>query len=152
MSEKPSKSFTVCLLLIFLMIFLVGCSIEVKSNQDPEDDDVVYDYFTDQIEDIDLLLTDEITGFVYFGRDTCPNCLVFNTAMAIEIDSNANLVVHKFDTDYWRENENFKTVLDKYGVTKIPVLINLDNDTFTTFSYDKDSTDLQSALHEFLKG
>lgn len=119
-------------------------------SQDIETD--IYDDFTIKIDDINKLANNEIQGYLYIGRDTCPICLYFNKYLKNEYNNDSRLVVYKFDTDLWRDDENFKNILNKYNVTSIPALIKLeDNDKFKRFESDsEDESEIQIDLHKFL--
>lgn len=112
----------------------------------------VYDEFTTEIEDINKLINLEIIGYIYIGRDNCPVCLYFNRFLKKEFEINENLLVYKFDTNYWRENESFQEVLDKYGVTNIPTLIKVNEDkSYKKFEVnDESDEEVQLKLNEFL--
>jgi len=69
------------------------------------------------------------------------------------IQSNPALIIYKFDTDTWKQNEKFQNVLDQYHVKGIPQLIKINADgSFFTFEISENFTDNEviSALHTFL--
>lgn len=120
---------------------------------DIQTDEIVYDNFTVKIDDINKLINDDIVGCVYFGRDTCPECLEFNKYLQNQFNQNINLLVYKFDTDKWRSNENFKNILNKYNITKIPMLIKINNDkSYQIYEVDKVDNEkkAESDLNNFL--
>ena len=108
------------------------------------------DDFSVPIESIDSLLNNQILGFVYFGRDTCPMCLQFNKALAIEVKKIPGVIIYKFDTDRWRENEKFQKVLDKYDIKNIPCLIRITNSHSFILGSGLSEEISQSDLHMFL--
>lgn len=112
----------------------------------------VYDSFTIKIDDINKLLNDEIKGYIYIGRDTCPICLYFNEYLKNEYEKNNKLVIYKFDTDFWRNNENFEAVLNKYKVTSIPTFIKVEsNENYIKFEANsEDENEIQKAFNNFL--
>lgn len=114
--------------------------------------EIIVDDFSTQITDINDLLDNKIVGVIYFGRDTCPFCSEFNKIIKDNVDL-TNLNVYKFDTDNWRDNSNFQTVLDKYNVTDVPSLVKIHLD-FTVENYcpDENSTDeeIVASLNQFL--
>lgn len=149
----------ICLLTMLLIIVLVTTSESSKivfknylSLTKSYNDEEVYDTVTTKITDINQLLNNEISGFIYFGRDTCPNCLQLNGLIKEEYAKNEDLLIYKFDTDYWRSDENFTSLLDKYAVNEIPMLIYLNGDTVVdTFDYNLNSiTNISVDLHDFL--
>lgn len=113
----------------------------------------ICDDFSTQITDINLLLNNKIVGVVYFGRDTCPFCQVYNGLLKKELEKNNELIIYKFDTDIWRNNENYQLVLSKYEITTVPsvIKINMDN-TFEIFVADENMTDseVEEAFHIFV--
>lgn len=114
-------------------------------------DDEVYDSFTKKIYDINQVINDELSGYIYFGRDSCPNCLQLNKFLKEEYVQNKELLIYKFDTDYWRSDENFSAVLDKYKISSIPTLILINTDkSYEIFEFDNNETDIKATLHAFL--
>lgn len=101
-------------------------------------EDFVYDDFSQKIENINELVDNDITGLVYVGRDTCINCLKFNKILREEINSNPSIKIYKFDTDFWREDDMFQYVLDKYEIAQIPVLLKINETTYKKFIIDNE--------------
>lgn len=102
------------------------------------------------LDDIDKLINDKIVGYVYFGRDTCSACVDFNKNLEYEFNKNNNLTIYKFDTSYWKDNKDFKNVLNKYKVLLLPTLIKINDDgSFQVFEFDS-SKEVQLELHKFL--
>ena len=135
------------ILMIILNLIVVGCQSTTKQDQIPTNIPTE-DNFSVMIDDIDLLINDELSGFVYFGRDTCPNCLSFNGILNDIVKNSNDLIIHKYDTDKWRDHEAFQEILDKYGVSGIPSLIYInDNGTYEVFESTKD---MKSDLISFL--
>lgn len=98
----------------------------------------VYDDFSQKIENINELVDNEITGLVYVGRDTCINCLKFNEILREETNANPSIKIYKFDTDFWRKDDMFQYVLDKYEITQIPVLLKINETTYKKFIIDNE--------------
>lgn len=96
--------------------------------QEKNEEEIVYDDFTVQMEDINGLVEGGFCGCIYFGRDTCPNCLNFNAVLKNIVAAENRIVLYKFDTDRWRQNENFQIILDKFSVSQIPALVRIDDD------------------------
>lgn len=121
--------------------------VDLNSQKDVTDD------FSIQITEINSKLNNEILGIVYFGRDTCPICTELNSIIIENIDF-CSIKIYKFDTDKWRNNDKFQTVLDKYDITKIPTLIKINDDnTYMHYIPDENLSDeeLIISLHKFLK-
>lgn len=150
------KKHIILLLLILLIITSIFVSKTITKtyyvNKEEQNVEEVNDYFTTKINDINKLINDEITGYVYFGRDTCRVCLYLNTFLEKEYNENSDLLIYKFDTDYWRDNENFQNVLDKYSVSTVPTLIKINKDkTYEAKKFDgENEEEMQLELHEFL--
>lgn len=116
------------------------------------EDEIIVDDFSTQITDINDLLNDKIVGVVYFGRDTCPFCSEFNRIIKDNIDL-TNINIYKFDTDNWRDNSDFQTILDKYNITDVPSLIRIHSDfKIENYCPDENSTDeeIVASLNQFL--
>lgn len=129
-----------------------AANIEGDTNIEGQINDNVHDYFTTKITDINKLINDEITGYVYIGRDTCPICLYFNKFLEKEYMENENLLIYKFDTDFWRNDNNFNKVLDKYHISTIPSLIRINKDkTYEIKEFESENEEeLQLELNNFL--
>lgn len=116
-------------------------------------EDFIYDDFSQKIENINELVNNEITGLVYVGRDTCINCLKFNEILREETNTNPSIKIYKFDTDFWREDDMFQYVLDKYEITQIPVLLKINETTYEKFVIDNEKMtgdDYQNYLKKFI--
>jgi len=129
------------MLVIVIVFFLIqGYYIRNVhlSRDDKLDNDPIFDTFSEKIQskNVDLLLNQDISGFIYFGRDTCVDCLSFNFVLKEVIDKYDGLVIHKFDTDDWRQHEEFHTILDLYGIDNVPTLLYIsDEEKISKFSF-----------------
>lgn len=142
-------------LLIYQQKEISNLKTDIKNiiSYDSNTEEKTIDDFSIQISEINSLLNDEITGVVYFGRDTCPFCSELNNIIKNNINL-SNIKIYKFDTDIWRENNRFQEVLDKYGINDIPVLIKINTDlTVSIYEPDENSTDEEiiSSLYQFLQ-
>lgn len=148
------KVYIILILTIILLITSIESSKIISKNyslkKESLNDKEVYDSFTNKITDINQLINSELSGYVYFGRDTCPNCLQFNEFLKKEYIENEDLLIYKFDTDYWRNDENFTTVLDKYKISSIPTLILINKDKSYEILEFNNENDIESTLHYFL--
>lgn len=148
----------VCILLLLTVILLITSIESLKvitknyySNKVLLNDKEVYDSFTIKIYDINQFINNDISGYVYFGRDSCPNCLQLNKFLKQECDQNKELLIYKFDTDYWRDDVNFSTVLDKYKISSIPTLVLINSDkSYDILELDNNENDIEVTLHDFL--
>ena len=131
------------ILIVVLSLLCVSCQQKITQEQTLSVDD-----FSILIDDLDLLIKDELKGIIYFGRDTCPNCLAFNVILNNIVENTDDLIIHKFDTDKWRNHENFQEILNKYNVSNIPSLISINDDgTYAMFEFKKD---MESELNAFI--
>lgn len=87
----------------------------------------VEDHFSKKLSSVDEITDNEFSGIVYFGRDTCPNCLMINSFIQEVYEENENLIIHKFDTDYFRGMSGYEEVISKYDIQNIPSLIKIKN-------------------------
>ena len=130
------------ILIVVLSLLCVSC--QQKNTQEQT---LTVDDFSIIIDDLDLLIKDELKGIIYFGRDTCPNCLAFNVILNNIVENTDDLIIHKFDTDKWRNHENFQEILNKYNVSNIPSLISINDDgTYAMFEFKKDMESELNAL------
>ena len=128
-----------------MVLSLLCVSCQQKNTQEQT---LTVDDFSIIIDDLDLLIKDELKGIIYFGRDTCPNCLAFNVILNNIVENTDDLIIHKFDTDKWRNHENFQEILNKYNVSNIPSLISINDDgTYAMFEFKKD---MESELNAFI--
>ena len=131
------------ILIVVLSLLCVSC--QQKNTQEQT---LTVDDFSIIIDDLDLLIKDELKGIIYFGRDTCQNCLAFNVILNNIVENTDDLIIHKFDTDKWRNHENFQEILNKYNVSNIPSLISINDDgTYAMFEFKKD---MESELNAFI--
>ena len=108
------------------------------------------DDFSIEINDIEKFLNGEIIGIVYFGRDTCNFCTAFNSILAECYKDVANLEIYKFDTDKWRSDERYDSILEKYNVQRVPTLVKInENKEVCVFSTEKDTD--EEIMKELLK-
>lgn len=160
MKKSKAVILLLSLCLIILSVLLIYQQKEISNLKSDiqsfiklnSQEEITIDDFSIQITEINSILNNEIVGIVYFGRDTCPICTELNSIIIENIDFN-NIKIYKFDTDKWRNNDNFQTILNKYNITKIPTLIKINNDgTFTHYIPDENLSDeeLIISLYQFL--
>lgn len=157
---RKNKHIIISLLIVLIITFitLIGISKNINkdkkynTNKEVQTDKEIYDYFTIKIDDINKLINDEISGYVYFGRDTCPICLYLNKFLEKEYINNNDLLIYKFDTDYWRENKSFKDILNKYNISTIPTLIRINKDqSYEILEFHNENEEqIQLELNNFL--
>lgn len=138
--------------IIFVIVLIVIIAVTYTSavNKAQVIGEKVYDDFSVKIDDINKLIDDDIVGYVYFGRDTCPVCLHLNKFLKPLCNEN-DLTLYKFDTDYWRENENFNRVLEKYNIDSIPAIIELAEDrSYRSIAFTDDKK-IELQLKNFFK-
>ena len=93
----------------------------------------------------------EITGVIYFGRDSCENCLQLNYILKQIITDN-EYCVYKFDTDTWRESEAYEKVLEMYHVQSVPILVEVDENGKILSAFEIDGLkygEIENGLMDF---
>lgn len=136
-------------IIIKIILVITLCLIYfIIEQKDDSGQTMTVDNFSIMIDDIDLLIEDKLTGIIYFGRDTCPNCLKFNVILNKVAQNINDLTIYKFDTDKWRSHNDFQEILDKYNVSDIPSLIYINDDkTYDVFEF---TTDVEMELNSFI--
>ena len=86
---------------------------------------LVLDDFTLEIDDPKGLTNGKINGVVYFGRDDCENCVMFNAILKEYLEEFPN-VVYKYDTSKFREAPINPEILEKYCIYSVPTLVLID--------------------------
>lgn len=149
----------ICLFIVFLLKDAYKIDTRAETSQPAftgktlDEVGTASDDFSVQINDIEALLNGEIVGIVYFGRDTCDFCLTLNAILKEYV--NEDLIIYKFDTDIWRNDDRFQSVLDKYGIKSVPALVSINKDkTFAQFIPDETLSDkeVEESLQQFLNG
>lgn len=147
----------ITLLFAVLLCLGTGCQREEQSIASTNESDFetgISDTFSVPISDPSNLLNGDITGYIYFSRESCPICLVFNAYMDVCLTENYSPIIYKFDTDMWREDEEFQTGLDRYDIDAIPALIKIyESGEFEMFQSTAEThedfiTDLSSFLNK----
>lgn len=87
------------------------------------------------------------TGYVYFGRPTCPSCRLFQPLLS-DVAREQKVQVYYFNTDYFRENsilseDELQTIFKKYKIESVPILIKLVNGSLDS-SFGADFVEDQS--------
>ena len=88
---------------------------------------MVFDDFTTPIDNPEGLTNGEIYGFVYFGRDNCEDCVMFNAILKEYLEEHP-CVVYKYDTSKFRGTLSFSEILEKYGIDSVPTLVLIDKE------------------------
>ena len=85
------------------------------------------------------------TFYVYFGRPTCPSCVVFEDHLN-EFLQNNRWVVYYFNTAYWKENSRYDNILRKYKIDGVPTLVKVvDKELVDTFHFNENLNDQEIA-------
>ncbi len=73
--------------------------------------------------------------------DETPVCKKLNEEfLDKEIYENNNLIIYEFNTDYWRNDESFEKILDKYNISTIPTIVKINSDkSYTSFEATLDN-------------
>jgi len=109
--------------------------------KDAEKDTNVYKDFLPRIDNIEILLNDDFNGYLYVGRDTCPFCIQFHSYLKIFLLENKDIEIYFFDTDYWRQSEHFRSVIEKFNLETVPIMIKISEDG----TYKKSSPNLENS-------
>lgn len=138
--ERLMRKSIVIILILTVLCFACGCqskSAEIKNN---DFENGMPDTFSVPIDDIATLEDRKLVGYIYFSRETCPVCMIFNAYIDACLETSGNPVIYKFDTDMWRENEKFQAILDEYQVSAIPTLVRIyDDKTMIVFESDAET-------------
>ena len=118
-------SIIVVSLIISFTFFMLGAErrAEYPFKYDIPAEESSLDTFSQQITDINSLINKDIIGLIYFGRDTCTECLALNQILDLIAAETEDLVIYKFDTDFWRDDESFDAVLNMYSIDSVPSLV-----------------------------
>ncbi len=139
-----------------VLIFVLFCKPAGMRNSSVLSDATIYkqiDNFSIKINNIEELLDGEVTGIIYFGRDTCNFCTAFNALLVECYKEIEDLKIYKFDTDKWRNDEKYDNILRKYNVQQVPALVKIkENREISIFSTEKDTDEeIKKELLEFLE-
>lgn len=63
---------------------------------------------------------------IYFGRDSCPNCRLAEKIIEPYF-SEKKLKLYYFDTDLWRNDENFENIIEHFQIVEVPTLLWVNN-------------------------
>lgn len=89
------------------------------------------------------------TFYVYFGHPACEECDTFETYLQNFLRENRQTVYY-FDTEYWREGAQYDTVMKKYHVDSVPVLMRIFNTDFQA-AYEFNPSDKEETVREDLQ-
>lgn len=64
--------------------------------------------------------------FVYFGRPTCPHCVLLYPRLE-KVAKDNNITIHYVNTDEYREVEKFQEILNTYEINYVPYLAKFEN-------------------------
>lgn len=77
------------------------------------------------------------TFYIYFGQPESPDCVVFEERLD-EFLRDSHWVVYYFNMDYWKEDSQYRNILNKYGVENVPALVKtIDRELADTFLFDE---------------
>ncbi|MDO4267264.1 MAG: hypothetical protein Q4C73_02230 [Eubacteriales bacterium] len=91
------------------------------------------------------------TFYIYFGRPTCPSCVVFEEHLN-KFLQNTHWIVYYFNTAYWKEDPQYNNILRKYKIDGVPALIKtVDKELADTYYFDetKDDKEIAADLDAF---
>lgn len=94
-----------------------------------------------------------ILNIYLFVKNISGSGVTQNAILREETNTNPSIKIYKFDTDFWREDDMFQYVLDKYEITQIPVLLKINETTYEKFVIDNEKMtgdDYQNYLKKFI--
>lgn len=146
-------------LIIVMMVMMVGCSAqnadyksETKSFSTSDKIEIRESSRLIRLDSLDILKNSE-GKIVYFGRETCPICQIYEPVLEETLDE-LNIEAYYFDTDAWRANDEFSTILDHYGIAGIPDLVYIKEDGSyikQKLSHDAEKFDDEELLKQEIK-
>ena len=154
---KLKKSLFLVILSLLLVVSAInigwGVSRKLQTGKKTTEETVglLSDDFCEQITNLEDLIQREITGVIYFGRDSCENCLQLNYILKQIITDN-EYCVYKFDTDTWRESEAYEKVLEMYHVQSVPILVEVDENGKILSAFEIDGLkygEIENGLMDF---
>ena len=157
-SRKRIIAFSIGFALLIVIVCVIFFWWKNASNRNPSSDGPHEDYYEGIDDTFSIPITDElsllngdVSGYVYFGRDTCEFCRIFNQYLN-EINQEYGISIQKYDTDAWRESDYFDQILDAYEIDNIPALVYIEKDgTFRQLVAEEDNDlGLYDLLVEFI--
>ncbi len=134
----------ITILILCMSIGIMGCE---KSNKLNVSNLIL-------IKNLEILDYSEI--IVYFGRPTCPICNKV-TPILEEVLKNEKKEIYYFNTDEWRDNDKFETILNFYGIEGVPSIINIKKDKsfeklnlYENITEIEDVNKIKNRIKEFL--
>lgn len=116
-----------------------------------ETEEGINDTFSILLTDDTCLLNMDFTGIIYFGRDTCDFCRSMNVYLSKICKDNKDIVLYKYDTDFWRNSQSFHQILMQYQIEQIPAILKVDKyGNITQLSIKEEDEDIYSIISDFL--
>lgn len=110
------------LLLISMMFVLIGCSAEANNKEN------VSTKTGEQLitsDDLNQIVLEKKSGYVYIGRPTCDECKEFKPILDKTIKDKH--LVYYFNTDKNRDTELYDTLIALFSVESIPLLLEIED-------------------------
>ena len=124
------KRFAIILILC-MSIVITGC--EKTSKHDTSN--------LISIKDLKILDHKEIS--IYFGRPTCPMCSKISPILE-EVLKNEKKEIYYFNTDEWRDNDEYENILNLYGIEGVPSIIKIKKDgSFERLNFFENNIELE---------
>ena len=140
--KKIIKLLFVCLLATHFSIIASATNENLPNTQQPNIIGIETSHFFNDIYG---------TFYIYFGRPTCPECIEFESHLKDFLKDN-NQVVYYYNTSYWKSDGQFDSILSKYHVDSVPLLVKTVNGDYReTYLFDPNATpeEIKSQLEDF---
>lgn len=115
----------ICIWLGALLLSVLLCA--ASYNPETEENEFAEDYIIG-IGDITIFLQSK-NSIVYFGRPTCIDCVKFEPTL-LKYLAQAEKKIHYFNTQYWKDAQEFEDILSRYQVDSVPMLVAIRDGTF----------------------
>lgn len=111
---KKNKIKIITLILVVFLIILLGWKYLTPKGS------------IEDISDLDFFNNHLDNEFVYFGRPTCPHCVLLYPRLE-KVAKNSNVTIHYINTDEYREEEKLQEILNTYEINYVPYLAKFEN-------------------------
>lgn len=138
------------ILVTILTVVLLGNNISCPSD--------IIDSQTKNFSDNDHLVSIEPgrildckDGIIYFGKDTCPQCIELEKYLIKCLDSmNHRFTIYYFNTNLWRDDALFDRVLEEYHVYGVLYIIYIKDGLICEVLKISDLDDQETSMKEIM--
>ncbi len=95
---------------------------------------------------------EKYSGYVYFTRPTCSKCVDFSQVLQTTSAAKERNLRY-LDTDFWRKDPNFTTIMQKYDIKGVPSLLLLERGKIVSrfLTENTEEEKVKNDLHFFLE-